>query len=199
MKMVSRVATAGAVAAVSLGLGAASAAAYSVSGGSYVGQATADHTFTVAGMYTITCPAAGITFTGTATGAASSSFTPHWGSNCNFFGLPASVTQSGQWTETVTSGPIGGVYGADFHIPSTATTTLEVPLAGCTVTITGTQSFSNGSGGTSTTTRNVAGGAEAGIRVEGLAYAASGCPFSSGTDGTYSSNGNISIPGITVS
>jgi hypothetical protein len=193
MNMVSRTAAVAAVAAVGLGAGAASAAAYSISGGSYVGTATSAHTFTVAGAFTLTCPASTTTFTGTATGAASSNFTPSYGPGCTFFGLPASVTQSGQWTATVTSGG-PSTFGGNLHIPASSTTTIEVPSTGCTVRITGTQNFS----GVGTTT-NVPGGVQASFHVSGIVYKASGCPFASGSDGTYSTNGNVDIPGITIS
>lgn len=193
MSMITKMATAGAVAAMGLGLGAASASAYSISGGSYVGQATSAHTFTVAGAFTITCPAASTTFTGTATGAASTSFTPAYGGPCTFFGLPANVTQSGQWTITATSGG-PTTFGGDIHIPASSTTTIEVPSTGCTVTVTGTQNFS-GAG----TASNIAGGVSLSANVTGIAYTASGCPFGSGTSGQYRTNGSVTIPGITVS
>lgn len=200
MSTIKKTATAGAVATMAFGLGAASASAYAVSGGSYVGTATSNHTFTVGGAYTLDCPAVDITFTGTATGSATTSFTPAFGANCSFFGLPAQVTQSGQWSETVTGGPVSGWYTGDLHIPSSSTTTIEIPLAGCTVTITGTQNFQNGTGGNITRTRNVSPtGVQAEIHLVNLAYTASGCPFSSASDGTYSSNGLIDFPGITVS
>jgi len=200
MSMIKKMATAGAVAVMGLGLSAASASAYAISGGSYVGTATNDHSFTVGGAYTITCPKADTTFTGTATGAASSNFTPAYGLNCNFFGLPAQVTQSGTWAITVTSGPTSGFYGGDIHIASTSTTTIEVPLAGCTVTVTGTQLLQNGVGGNVIRARNVTPtGIQLEANVNNIAYTASGCPFSSASDGTYNTNGFVDISGITVS
>lgn len=200
MSMIKKMATAGAVAVMGLGLGAASASAYAISGGSYVGTASADHSFTVGGAYTIECPAGDTTFTGNANGTATTSFTPAYGSNCSFFGLPAQVTQSGTWSITVNAGPDGlGWYTGSIHIPSGSVTTIEVPLAGCTVTVTGTQSFAHGSGGNVGRAKNVTGGTQLEAAVNNIAYTASGCPFSSGSDGTYNTNGPVNIPGVTVS
>lgn len=193
MKMMQKLATAGAVAAMGLGLGAASASAYSISGGAYVGTATAANTFTVAGAFTVTCPAATTTFTGTATGAASTNFTPSYGPGCTFFGLPATVTQSGQWTVTATSGSGAGPYGGTVSIPAGSTTTINVPATGCTVVVSGAQSFP-GAGSAS----NVAGGVNLSATVSGITYTATGCPFASGATGQYRTNGAVSIPGITV-
>ncbi len=98
MKRFSRLATAGVVAVLAIGAGAATASAYSISGGAYTGSATADHTSTFASLYTIGCAASGITYSGTATGADTTSFTPDFGmGGCNLFGYPAIVTQSGAW------------------------------------------------------------------------------------------------------
>lgn len=201
MNLIQKMATAGAVAVMGLGLGAASASAYAISGGAYTGTATNAHTFTVAGFYTITCPASGTTFSGTATGSDTTSFTPSYGAplSCTFFGLPASVTQSGQWQIKVTSGPVSGAYTGEVVIPSGTTTTIEVPAANCTVTVTGGtlgQTFANAG-----TARNVTPtGVQLSASVSGIAYTASaGCPFTSGSTGVYNTNGNVDIPGITVS
>jgi hypothetical protein len=191
MSMIKKMATAGAVAAMGLGLSAASASAYAISGGAYTGTATANHTFTVGGAYQIECTSA--TFSGTATGAATTAFTPSY-SGCTFFGFPATVTQSGVWSITANSGPVGGVYGGRVDIPAGTTTTIEVPIAGCTVTVTGAQGFA-GAGSAS----NNGSGVDLEASVTGIVYSASGCPFPSGTDGEYLTNGPVTIPGISVS
>ena len=199
MAMCKKMATAGAVAAMGLGLGAASASAYAVSGGSYTGAATGNHSFTIAGAYTFTCPAVGVRFAGTATGSATTSFAPGFGVNCSFFGLPAQSTQVGPWSITVTSGPDGaGWYGADLHIPTGSSITLEVPLAGCTVAIAGTQGFANGVGSNVVRAKNTTPtGVQLEIAIENIAFSATGCPFSSAIGGTFT--GTVDIPGITVS
>lgn len=204
MSMITKMATAGAVAAMGLGLGAASASAYSITGGAYTGQATSTHSFTVAGAYTITCPSAQTTFSGTATGSATTNFTPSYGAGatvCSFFGLPASVTQSGTWGITVTGGPdASGWYTGSIHIPASSTTTINVPLAGCTVTVAGTQQFNHGANGNVGRARNITPtGVELEASVNGVAFTASGCPFASGTSGTYTTGGVVTIPGITIS
>ncbi len=195
MKLTQKLATAGAVAAMGLGLGAASASAYAISGGEYTGTATAPHTFTVGnGNYTISCDIA--TFTGDATGAATTAFTPTY-DDCTFFGFPADVVQDGPWSLTATSGPDGtGAYGGTMEIPAGTSTTINVPVAGCSVVVSGYQDFTSG-----LIARNFASGTgvELSGGVTGVTYTASGCPFASGTDGTYSTNGNVTIPGITVS
>jgi len=200
MSMIKKMATASAVAVMGLGLGAASASAYAITGGSYSGTATNDHSFTVGGAYTIVCPAADTTFTGSATGTDTTHFTPAYGSNCNFFGLPAQVTQSGTWSIKVNGGPTSGFYTGLIHIPASSTTTIEVPLAGCTVTVTGTQQFQHGTGGNIGQARNVTPtGVQLQANVKGISYTASGCPFSSAADGEYNTNGFVDISGITIS
>lgn len=192
MKMMQKLATAGAVAAMGLGLGAASASAYAINGGAYVGTATAANTFTVAGAFTVTCPAANTTFTGTATGAATSSFVPSYGPGCTFFGQPATVTQSGPWSITATSGG-PTTFGGSINIPSGSTTTINVPSTGCTVVVSGNQTFATGGSAT-----NVSGGVNLTATVTGITYTASSCPFASGASGQYRTNGAVSIPGINV-
>lgn len=204
MGMAKGIATVSSAAIVSLGLCAGVASAYAITGGSYTGSATATHSFTVASAFTLTCPAAQTTFSGTATGSATTNFTPTYGGGatvCTFFGLPTAVSQSGTWSLTVTGGPDGsGWYTGNLHIPATTVTTISTPLAGCVVTVAGTQQFSHGTGGNVVRGRNVTPtGVELQASVEGISYSASGCPFSSGSDGVYSTNGVVSVPGITIS
>lgn len=207
MSMSKKIATAGAVAVVGLGLGAASASAYSITssgtGGAYTSDVSGTHEFTVGGgAYTIGCSSA--QFTGTATGGASTSFTPAY-SGCTFFGFPAFVAQSGQWTITVTSDAAGTYYG-DITIPASSTTTITVPIAGCTVTVTGHQVFENGNANGDigeAVNWGSGGGTNTGIDLtavaNNIAYTASGCPFGSSSDGTYTTGGATRIPGVMVS
>lgn len=191
---------AGAVAMIGLGVGAAGASAYSISGGSYVGTLTTNPTWTIGGAYTIDCPAADVTFSGDATGADTTSFTPAYGVNCNYWGLPANVAQSGTWSLRVIGGPdVAGWYVGEVAIPAGSSTTISIPLAGCTQTVSGPQTYTHGAGGNVIRFRNVTGGVQLEASVNTIAYSASGCPFPSGTDGTYNSNGAVDIPGITVS
>lgn len=195
MNLSTRIATAAAVAVTALGLGAAGASAYAISGGAYTGTATGTNTFTVGGAYTVSC--ANTTISGSATGSATTNFAPSY-SGCSFFGLPATMVQSGFWSTTVTLGPILGRYRGDLTFTIFSTTTLSVPIAGCTVTVAGPQTFQDGVGGTIVEDTNVAGGVEFEAVLTNIAYTASGCPFPSGADGEYRTNGPISIPGITV-
>jgi hypothetical protein len=205
MSIIKKMATAGAVAVVGLGLGAASSsAAFSISGGAYVGApaaAASEHSFTVAGAYTITCPKSSTTFTGNATGAASTSFTPAYGSGtvCEFFGFPASVAQSGTWSVTAT-GKTGSTYTGQIGIPSGSVTTINVPIASCTATVGGPQTFTHGSGGSTGTAVNVTGGVNltAVANNVAIASASGGCPFTTSDTAVYNTNGAVYIPGITV-
>lgn len=199
MTMFKKLATAGAVAVIGLGVSVASASAYAISGGSYVGTAASNHTYTNAGAYTIDCPAGDTTFSGTATGSDTTIFTPAYGSNCNFFGLQALVTQSGTWSLRVTGGPSAGWYTGELTIPSGTSTSINIPLMGCTQVVSGAQTFTHGVGGDVIRFRNVTAGVQLEASVNNIAYTASGCPIFSGTDGTYSTNGPVDIPGITVS
>lgn len=196
------IATAGAIAVIGLGVGVPGASAYSISGGAYTATPTVDHSMTVAGAYTVTCPAAQTAFSGVATGADSTAFTPSYGSTgaCNVFGYPVTILQSGTWIFKVTSGPdASGFYGAEVQIPFGTTTTISVPIAGCTTTTTGSQTFQNGIGGNVVRVRNTSSGAQIEASVNGIAYSASGCPFSSGSDGVYSTVGVVDVPGVTIS
>lgn len=208
MSIVKKMATAGAVAVMGLGLGAASAsAAYSISGGSYVGApaaAASEHSFTVAGAYTITCPKPDTTFTGSATGSDTSAFTPYYGANngtgevCEFFGFPSKVVQSGQWQVKVT-GNSGSTYTGQVIIPSGTTTTISVPIAGCTASVAGPQTFTNGSGGSVGTATNSGGGVNLTAVANNVAIASAvGCPFTTADTAVYNTNGAVRIPGITV-
>lgn len=183
--------------AAALGVGATSAQGYSISGiawnpYAYTGASTAAATFKLARLYTVECQ--DMSVSGSATGSWTTDFTPTY-SNCSFVGFPATVSQSGNWSTGIVAGPTGGgTYYADFSIPPWTTTIISVPIAGCTVTISGSQWVV-----APVHFQNSWPGAEMDIDVHLVNYTASGCPFSSGTDGTIESNGPINIPGITVS
>lgn len=194
MGRATRLTTAAAVAAAALGAGATTAsAAYALSGGSYTGYGMADTEFTFAHAYQGNCVAT--FFRGNATGASWTTFTPSF-LDCTLFGFPATVTQSGSWTTEVLAGPtVGGRYYADFIVPSSVTTTLSVPIAGCTVTISGPQSFV-----APIQFRNSPGPiALMDVDVSLIDYTASGCPFSSGSDGRIRSAASLEVPWVTVS
>lgn len=190
MKRFGRITTAAAaVVALSAAGGATSASAYSISGGAYTGVG-AHHTFSVGGgAYTFSCSSS--SFPGTATGADTTSFTPSY-SGCTHLGFPLLVSQSGTWDLKVT-GSSGLVYSGALEIPAGTSTTMSIPLMGCTFVVAGPQTF----GGVSMI--NYATGVNLSAAASSIAYTATGCPFGSGTDGTYNSNGDVVIPGITVS
>lgn len=175
--------------ALSCGVATAGASAYSISGGAYTGTNSSLMTFSFdSGAYTFTCATA--TFSGNATGAASTAMTPAF-SNCFFFGFAATVSQSGAWPVTIDYGPVGDDYVGSVDIPTAVTTTLDVPVLGCTVTFDGMQSFPG-----STTLTDTSVGVDAEIDITGLWYSTSGCPFSSGSSGTL--GGTLSVPGIAL-
>lgn len=195
MKLPLKIAAAAATAAVALGIGASGASAYAVSGGPYTGTATSPNTFTLAGAYTVNC--AGMTISGNATGSATTDFAPSY-SGCSFLGFPATMVQSGVWSTKVTSGPFSGRYRSDLTFTPLSVTTLNVPVAGCVVSVAGPQTFQDGIGGNVVQEQNVPGGVNFDATLNNIAYSASGCPFASASDGVYRTNGPISIPGITI-
>jgi hypothetical protein len=185
-----KITTAAAVALVGLGVGAAGASAYSISGGSYTATAGAYNTFTVGGAYQHEC--SNVSFEGEATGAASTTFTPVL-DGCTFFGFPVFDQPSGPWTLTVTGGPVGNVYGVSLDIPAGTTTTLENPLWGYTISISGPQTIPNAGSLT-----NEVGGAALSLSMSNIDYDVVGGPFGSGNDLSYETNGDLFLPGVTV-
>lgn len=168
-----------------LGVGVAGASAYSVSGGYYVGTPTNDPTFTFGGLYPVECSSGVTSYWGNATGSATTSFTASYGGGtwCSFFGFPAEVSVSGTQSITINAGG-SGVFTGSFNIPSLTVITYEVPIAGCIVTVPGGQTFNHGVGGNFVSAFNLSGGIGVAYSLEGIVYSASGCPFSSGSDGS---------------
>lgn len=204
MKVLSKMAVTAATAAIAAGGGATVASAYSISGGAYTGVTTVDHTFAIAAAYAYSCPAALTTFSGTATGAGATTFTPTYGgpNDCNFYGMPVTVTQSGTWSLRVVAGPIGGWYTGELQIPSGTSTAVDWPLSGCLFTVSGTQTFQDGVNGDVIRMRNTSTGVELEAVANNIAYTVApgaSCPFASNNDGTYNTNGAVTIPGITIS
>lgn len=206
-----KLAMAGTVAAFGLGMGAATVSAYSISGGAYTSERSGTHSFTVGGSYTYTCPTKagppitdGAIFSGTATGADSTDFTPSL-SNCKALGFPMNVVQSGTLNFKIHSGPdVSGYYTGEITIPATTTTTTSIPIMGCTWTVTGPQVFQHGGNGGLDVVKAKNWTSGTGIDLEavvsGVTYVKSGtCPFSSGSNGVYSTGGVTKIPGITIS
>lgn len=195
MKLFSKVAAVAAVTTLAVGGGATAASAYSISGGAYTSVPTSTPSLTVGGAYGFLCSAWSIS--GSATGAATSGFTSAV-SGCSFFGVPLTVAQSGNWNLEVTGGG-GSSYTGEVEIPAGSTMTWDGPLMGCTFTITGPQTFRHGVGANVVEMENVGAGVELTLYWENVVYAASGCPFGSGSDGILDSGGVIEIPGITIS
>lgn len=186
---------------VSVGLlagASAPAAAYSVAGGGYSGTATNDPTFTFADAYTVECPSEVSAYVGIATGSATTSFTASHGSGtwCNWLGFPASVFVAGTQAITVNGGGPSAFTGS-FSIPLGTTMTINMPVAGCTVTVTGSQYFIQGIDGNVISALNLTGGIAVAYRINGMDYTASGCPFPSGSDG--SAEVTFVAPGPTIS
>lgn len=202
MKLFTKLATTTAVAVLAVGGGASVASAYSISGGAYVGVPQADNQFSVGGAHTYTCPAGLTTFTGTATGSDTTTFTPYYGGtdDCDWFGFGVTVTQSGAWDLKVVGGPVGGWYTGELTIPAGTTTTTDVFWGGCLFEVAGPQSFRHGVGGTIIRLRNTSTGVDLEASVADISHTTlRGCPHASGPDGSYTTNGPVSIPGITIS
>ncbi len=190
--MLRKLASAAAIAAFGLGVGAGSASGYSLLGGPYLGSAAAANTATVGGAYTLSCGA--VEFSGSATGSATTEFVAAH-SDCTYFGFPALVTQSGEWEFTVIGDDGFGTYAGRIDIPAGASSTTSLPITGCTVTVEGPQSISD----SLVQVVNGSSGLAVSVSLSGIGYTASGCPFSSGTDLSYASNGPIEVPGVTAS
>lgn len=201
MNIIKRAATAGAVAAIGLGLGAAGAsAAYSISGGSFTSTASSTHRFTVGGSYTITCSST--VFSGAATGADGVDITPAI-SGCRFLGFPSPVTQSGPWNFTATGGDSVSGYTGSLTIPAGTTTTWNWPLAGCSYTVAGPQTFAPGVNGNMIGATNWTSGVGFDLTAtfNNVVYTSAGsCPWGVGTftNGIYTTGGVTELPGITI-
>lgn len=205
MSKASKFATAAAIAVAGLGVTTASAsAAYSISGGNYTGTG-ANHSFTIdGGNGVVNCTSA--TFVGSATGAASTLFQPSY-SGCTtvISGIPfnASVAVANKWQITVNSG--SGPYSGTVTLPTGSSAAVTVtdpsdPSFTCHINVAAPQGpFSGGSAS------NTGSGVNLSATVSGVSWSVpSGddcAPLfsgTSGTDGTYDTNGNVSIPGVTV-
>lgn len=190
MQLISKLATAAAVATVAVGAGATAASAYSISGGAYTGASTVGPTFTFGGAYTHTCSA--MSMSGSATGSDTTTFTPSF-SGCTFLGLSVPVSQSGAVSLKVTGDDGFGTYYGELAVPAGVTTTLSNPVMGCTIVIAGPQTL----GGIEML--NTGTGVELSATVSGFAYTTSSCGFGSASNGVLRTNGPVVIPGITVS
>lgn len=205
MHKASKFATAAAIAVAGLGVTTASAsAAYSISGGNYTGTGSG-HSFTIdSGNGVVSCTSA--TFTGNANGSATTSFQPAYsGCTTTISGIPfnASVAVAGPWSITVNSG--SGPYSGTVSLPSGSGAAVTVtdpsdPSFTCHINVAAPQGpFSGGSAS------NSGSGVNLSATVSGVNWTVpSGddcAPLFSGTsgsDGTYNTNGNVSIPGVTV-
>lgn len=190
-RMIRRATIAGAAALAVGGVGAASASAYAISGGSFTAVSTGPHTFATGFGFVWTCQS--VTATGNATGAATVSLTLTSFSSCDAAGIPgATVTASGPWSLGINAGPTSGVYSGPFALPSGSSASFVAPALGCIVVVNGAQSFS-----TAHTATNLGPGAVLNIAAMNVAFNQSGCPFASANDGVY--RGSFYAPGITVS
>ena len=195
MKLFSKLVTTAAMAALAVGGGATAASAYSISGGAYTSATSSTVKLTLAGSYTYACSST--SFSGVATGADTMTMTPAFG-GCSYYGFPWVITQSGAWKIKVTGGSAPNFTG-ELEIPAGVTTTWTLPITGCTFVISGPQTLRHGVGGNAAVIRNMGTGAELSFHLNGIAFTATSCPYSSGTNGVLDSGGGISLPGITVS
>jgi hypothetical protein len=181
-------------------------AAYDLTGGDYASTSFNQHTFAFdQGNYTVPCDVSFAGNTDNVPGdAASTMLTPTF-SNCDFFGFPVTATTTDPWKLTVTYADILSPYGASatgsLSLPEGAEASFEIPLLGCAWTITPSQTIEHGAGGNSLTMTNnwAEGDTQANVAAAGLSYTTNGfCPFGSGDNLSYQSNGPIVFPGVDI-
>ena len=180
------------VAGVATGGAGASPGGAIYHGGAFTATSPVKHTFTFAGAYTFECSSPSATGTG---GFAGVSLTVSL-SGCKYLAFPATVTTSGPWDFPLVTNLGGGRYANRLSWPSGTTTTISVPIAGCTIVIPGGQIISHGVAGAVLVSENKTGGVEMTNHVTGIAFTASGCPFSSGVYGEY--EGRFFLPGVAI-
>lgn len=197
MKLISKIAAV-AVAAVlgTFGL-VVSASAYDLTGGSYTGSGSAAHTLTFGGAYTLSCDADYAGNTENVTGdAAATDMTPTY-SNCAFFGFPATMVSASPVRLKVTASWPPLSVSLDLFILGIKL--IEIPIIGCQVSISSPQSLLHGSGGNSILGANVSSSFQWSASVQNISYTTNGlCPFGSGSDGTYDTNGVVTLSGVNV-
>lgn len=193
MKLSGKLAVAAAVAVAGLGMSTSSASAYAFTT-HLTGSASAQHTITFDGMYTVSCD---VSFTGTASGA-SIAFDFDYPS-CEFFGFPASMTTVGAWGLLVTGGSSPSFTG-QITLPSGSAATLNIPIMGCQVDFTTPQTLSDGFGGNAITMTNVASPTSVDLEASlKLPYVSNGgCGFSLSGTAEYETNGPVNIAGLTI-
>lgn len=166
-RLARRALTAGAIAALGLGVSAGAAQAISIDGITgnpfrYAGVSTTPHRFTIARrQVVVTCTTAEFTGTtgyevepGVWVSSDATDFQPHYpaprGGSCtvNVAGIafPANITVSGPW-RLVAETTSGGNSTGRIELPSGNRTTIEVPLLRCRVYVDGPQTFRDGVNG----------------------------------------------------
>lgn len=199
MKLINKMATAGAVAVMGLGLGAASAsAAIELSPNPYefTGVNTNVNVFAAAGL-AVACDDA--TFTGNTSNSTTTTIPFHADyDNCTITiaGIPldADVTTNSDWNLEYVSGDATNGVTADVVIDPASSgpaVEIDVPAFGCSITIDDqTVSSVDATNNSSPTSVDIV------ADVEGITYD-SDCPgVTGGSDGTYV--GSVNIPGITI-
>lgn len=202
-RMAKRLAAVAVTAAMGLAVGAAAASAdgFDLTGGDFTGTATADQELTIDGVYTSTCSTLDVDGnTEAVTGTPAALAFGFSFASCTAFGFPPTITSSGSWqfevTSKISSSP--PTYAGQLRFPSGSSTTIHVPIAGCSWTVAGPQTFTHGAGGNVVTAVQNGSTLQISVSIQGISYTASGCPFGSGSNMTYDSNGPIDLPGVTV-
>lgn len=197
MGIISKCAIAATVAAIGVGAASTTASAITITGGPAV-SATWDAwpTFTVAGSYTVSCEGG---FAGSVTGATTMSIRPSF-TNCENFGFEVLMDWFGDLELNVKSGA-AGYYYYEVGIPSGTVMTLSMPVVGCEVSVSGPQTIGAGMGvvGTMYNALMPAASVILDANADGIAFTTNNaCPFSDDDQGTFSSNGNATIEGISI-
>lgn len=178
------------------GITAVGASAIGYNGGAFTATAPGSHTFTLSGFYDIEC--SNVSATGNATGSDTVSLTTSF-AGCDLLGFPATVTVSPFWDFQLIKPPPppGMPYRTALIWTAGTTTTITIPIVGCSVVLAGPQLFSQGVGWNHLTSANETGGVEITTNLYGANYtASSSCPFVSGSDGQYT--GTFFLPGVAI-
>lgn len=199
MGIISKCAAVAVAAAIAVGASASAASAITISGGpTFTAAWDSSPTMSLGGVYQTSCTGG---FSGTVTGGTTMTIQPDL--ECTNTGFPVAFDAPDGLELEIVSGPDGfGIYGYTVTVPSGTAVVASMPIAGCTVTVSGPQTLGSGLVAPVGYMQNVLSGGLPAIELDAsvgsIAYTASGCPVGSDTNGTFDSNGPGVISGVSI-